>query len=520
MAKMTMTEIDNTIKSVNNISYTENGAVGFKTTFNPLVDLNFRTPSLRKSVTPEDAALFALAMDMDVNYAIKWLFYLRDVRGGLGERNSFVALYNELNKVNPELALKCVSLIPEFGRWKDVVDVAFNGCKNSSLESACFALIEDQLREDIANFGNKKSVSLLAKWLPSINASQKAREKAKVLCTALNLNFKEYRKMLAGLRKYLDVTEVKTCGGDWNTIDYNKVSSNANLRYKDAFMKHDAERRTNYLKELANPTVAGAAVMHAKDLTTSEIWNKYCTGSWSRSVRNYDEALEQMWKNLKQIDCTGDTMCVVDGSGSMCTTIGTGNIMAIDVARSLGTYFSEHNNGAFKDKFITFSSRPQIVDLSSCKTLQEKINVCGKYNDCSNTDIEKVFRLILQTAIDNKMTQEDIPSRVLIVSDMEFDCATTFGWRDDVVLRTKTLFESIGDEFAKHGYTLPKLVFWNVNSRTNTIPVTQNKAGVILVSGYSTNILNMVMSGQADPWFALKEILDGDRYKVIDKCLA
>ena len=166
---------------------------------------------------------------------------------------------------------------------------------------------------------------------------------------------------------------------------------------------------------------------------------------------------------------------------------------------------------------IEFSSTPKYIDLNGKETLAEKIMHMNKYDDCSNTNIEAVFMLILNTAIQHKIPQSEMPDRILIVSDMEFDYTITLYNRCSVDF--KPLFVKISERFNKYGYTLPKLVFWNVNSRTNTIPLTQNEAGVVLISGYSTNLLKLVMSNQTDPWLILKETLDSERYNLISDTL-
>jgi hypothetical protein len=184
-------------------------------------------------------------------------------------------------------------------------------------------------------------------------------------------------------------------------------------------------------------------------------------------------------------------------------------------------YFAERCEGEFKNKFIEFSSLPQFIDISQCNTLLDKIKHIAKYDDCSNTDIEKVFMLILNTAKKYRMKQSDLPERILIISDMEFDSATTINrWSGNFQSRMDTLFDNITREYNIAGYKMPRLVFWNVNSRTNTIPVTENENGVALVSGFSVNIVRMVMSGKTDPWEVLKETLDNERYSPIDKALA
>lgn len=517
-----MNEFQQTLNKVNNFQQTENGATGYSTTGNDLVDLNFRVPSNHNNVKEEDIKKFIQVLKDDLVTGLKWMFYLRDIREGLGERDSFVSFFWVLNEYNPEVACKVLPLIPEYGRWKDVIDILAEFPDDNDLTEAIYLLIENQLREDCVHLTEDKSVSLLAKWLPSVNASGKSRKIAKRICNKLGLTFENYRKVLSSLRKYLDVTEVKTCGGKWNEIDYNKVSSNANARYLNSFMRHDPERRRRYLDALSSP-VASGAVMHASNLYPHEVYAKY-----SEVHRRYygvevneDQGIEALWANLKNIDTVGNTMVVVDNSGSMVTNIKGSKIMAIDVARSLGVFFSERCIGEFKDKVIEFSAKPRYIDLTDCKSLADKYNTLNRYDDWSNTNLKKVFDLLLKTAIDCNLPQSELPQRILIVSDMEFDDATMiYGDHNFIMTRYQTLFESIKKKWSYYGYTMPNIVFWNVNSRTNTIPVTANECGVTLVSGYSVNNVKMVLSGDVNPWTALKSVLESDRYNAIDTALA
>lgn len=517
-----MNEYQQTLNMVNNFQQTENGATGYSTTGKDLVDLNFRVPSNHGNVKEEDIKKFIQVLKDDLVTGMKWMFYLRDIREGLGERDSFVSLFWTLNTYNPEVACKVLPLIPEYGRWKDVIDILAGVSDSTPLAECIYALIEKQVREDVSNMALGKPISLLAKWLPSVNSTKRSRVLARRVSKHLILTFESYRKMLSALRKYIDVTEVKTCGGKWNEIDYNKVSSNANARYVKAFMNHDPERRQKYLDALSAPVATGA-VMHASNLYPHEVYAKYSEtyGRYYGAKVNEDQGVEALWANLKNIDTVGNTMVVVDGSGSMMTNIKGSKIMAIDVARSLGVFFSERCIGEFKDKVIEFSAKPQYIDLTNCKSLADKYNTLTKYSDCSNTNLEKVFDLLLKTAIDCNLPQSELPQRILIVSDMEFDGATNiYGGHNEVMAKYQTLFESIKTKWSKYGYTMPNIVFWNVNSRTNTIPVTANECGVTLVSGYSVNNVKMVLSGDINPWTALKSILESDRYNAIDTTLA
>lgn len=514
-------ELLNELKKDSNYQLTENGAVGYMSTGSLLTDLNFRVSSMRFGVSSKDMEIFVQAMNEDLEYAIKWLFFMRDIRGGMGERDAFQTLYMRYAEIYPDEARATLRLIADFGRWKDVIDI-IDMDKDNILDGE--KLVMNTFYEDIQNCMLGKSISLLAKWMPSINASGKARRQAKRFIKFFGLSNMSYRKMLSKLRAYLDVTEVKTCSNRWGEIDYNKVSSNANKRYTNAFMKHDGERYNEHCNKAldrdANPDVK----MHADVLYPHEIWSKYISHLGGSHYHNrYDDcdasdltanvALEALWKNLADMGDCGNTM-VVDGSGSM--TMNCGGVLPINISRSLGVYFAERCKGEFHNILMEFSRRPRLIDLNGCKTLKDKVLEMRKYDDCSNTNIEAVFMLILQTAINAKMKQGDLPDRILIVSDMEFDNAT---YNTNHMYGMKALFDELADRYAEHGYKLPKLVFWNVNSRTGTIPMVENEAGVILVSGYSPNIMSMVMSGQADPWLALKEKLDDKRYDCISDIL-
>ena len=370
-----------------------------------------------------------------------------------------------------------------------------------------------------------KPISLLAKWMPSINASSATTKRyGKQLCKSLGWTEREYRKVLSMFRKYLDVVEVKMSAKEWSEINYEAVPSRANIVYNGAFLRNDEVRRREYLGKLEK----GEAKINASVLYPHDIVHKYMRGGYGRHLEPKDAALEAMWKALPDtIKGCGNTMVVADGSGSMTTTVG-GNtgVTALEVANALAIYFAEHSSGEFKDKYITFSENPQFVDLSNCTSLRDKLHQASLYNEVANTNIEKVFNLILTTAIQNRMRQEDIPKNILIISDMEFDgCATCNTVTRDswgyirYAQPDARLFDVVRKRFEDAGYQLPRLVFWNVNSRTGTIPVKENDLGVALVSGFSTNIAKMVMSGKTDPYECLIETLNSERYSPIEKAL-
>ncbi len=483
--------IDN-LKDTLNVSTTENGALGYATTGKALVDFNFKVASMRNWSEENIKRKFKKVWYENKELALKYLFYVRDVREGLGERRLF---REAITEIIDNLDSRVFDWIMKFGRADDLL--VFLGTK---LEKDLIDYIQVQLEKDMQGVKDNKPISLLSKWLPSINTSStETREKAKQLCKSLHITETKYRKMLSKLRKYIDVIERKLCANEWDKVNYETVPSNANLKYKDAFLKHDEDRRKKYLESLEKgETKINGSVLFPHDIVAKYVKDR---------VLKKDEALEALWKSLPNyVDGNINTLVVRDGSGSM--TWSDNNVRPLDVATALAIYFSERCEGQFKDNFITFSSKPQLVSFTGYETLRDKLIECYKYNDCSNTNLEATFDLVLDVAVKNHLKQEEIPN-LLIISDMEFDSSYSDRWSED------KLFTIIANKFNKAGYQLPKLIFWNVASRTNTIPLTQNKNGVILVSGFSPAITKMVLSEELDPYKALVKELMKDRYKEV-----
>ena len=489
-----------------NYSLTENGAVGYKSSKSALVDINYKVASLRNSDEDEIVALFDEAFKENKEYALKWLFFARDIREGLGERRLFRICYKRLFELDNILFKQNLHNIAEYGRWDDLVSlIGISYCIDKRIAS----MILEQLAQDIIDCDNDKPISLLAKWLPSENASsKKTKALARYVIKLLRMSPRQYRLMLSKLRAHLNVVETQMCRNEWSEIDYERVPSLANLKYKDAFMKHDMERRLDYLSSVAK----GESKLNMKVATPVDVVAKYRASRWN--IGDFDPALELAWKNLKDV-LVEDTLVVADGSGSMLTEV-SGNTSALDVANALAIYTSEHNSGVYKNKYITFSSKPQFVDFSDANSLHEKLQVAKKHSEVSNTNIEAVFNLILQTAVKNNIPQNQMIKNILIISDMEFDAAQKM-WRSSEPVLTQPLFDLIKRRYSDAGYALPKLIFWNVNSRTKTIPLIENELGVALVSGFSQNVLKMVMTSNLNPYDILIETITSPRYDAI-KC--
>lgn len=480
----------------NAVQLTENGAVGYVTTGKNIVDMFFKISSYRNMPESAIKADFAKVYAENPNLAVKFAFYVGDIREGLGERRAFKAMIEWLSAV--ENFDKLIKYIPEYNRFDSMFVL-----RGTALENQMVKAIKQQLVSD----KNDEHPSLLAKWMPSINTSSpKTKELGRWFASQLEMTERQYRKTLSGIRQKLELVESKMCANEWNSVNYEHVPSKANLNYKDAFLKHDETRRREFLEKV----LKGEAKINSGVNFPHDVVHKY-----GRCPMRKDDAIEALWANLKNTlnDASSNIMVVRDGSGSMTSTISGTSISALEVATALAVYFSERQTGEFKNKFITFSNRPEFVDLSNCKTLQEKLRACHPYDECSNTDIEATFDLVLKTAVQNNLKQEEIPT-LLIVSDMEFDHATTMSWNAHES-EFVPLFKTIEKKFKAHGYELPKLIFWNVMSRTGTIPMKENAAGIGLVSGFSTNVIKAVLSNELDPYQAIVKILDSERYASI-----
>lgn len=504
-----MGKLKETLNGELNLSVTENGAVGYRTTGKELLDVNFAISSMRNMDETQIIDKFTKAFYENKLLAVKWLFFARDIRGGVGERRLFRICMKYLAKNHTIIAKAIIDLIPEYGRYDDLwclLDV------NDTMREAVIDLINKQLKEDIENMANNKPVSLIAKWLPSVNASSKGTRKlAQKIAFSSKYTPAGYRKTLSKLRSYLKVTETSMSKGEWEKIDYSAVPSKANLIYNNAFLRHDEERRRDYLDKLQKgETKINAGVLFPHDIVKQYRSMDY----YNMRVNPYDITLEEMWKALPDyVNGNGNTICIADGSYSMTDTIHGTFTMALDVATALAIYFSERCTGQFKNKYITFSENPVFVDLSNGKSLKEKIEIAYTYDEVADTNIEAVFDLILLTAIKNKTPQNELPQNILILSDMEFNncVCTSTGYGV-----TKRLFEVFAQKYAEHGYKLPRLVFWNILSRTGTIPVTENDLGVALVSGFSPVVVKMVLSNSIDPYDCLLEQLNSERYAAVE----
>lgn len=477
------------LKEESNYTLTENAALTLKSTGSDCLDLFAAIGALRNSGAAEIAGRFLRAFAENPTLALRTAFYARDIRGGLGERSTFRVILGWLAQNSPSSVVKNIALIPEYGRYDDLLSLIGTPCESSAL-----CLIKTQLQSD----SESQTPSLLAKWLPSINASNpKTRQRAKTIAASLGMSLKQYRQTLSELRKRISIIENYLRTKDY-TFDYSKQPSKAMLKYRQAFARNDNYRYMKFLQDVAE----GRAALHTGTLAPYEIITPIFTnGMMTGSERT---ALNTTWN--AQEDFTGgkNALAVVDSSGSM---YGGTVIPPIAVAESLGIYFAERNRGEFRDHFITFSQTPRLVKVKG-RDIFEKVQYCASFNEVANTNIQAVFELILNTAVKHNIPQDEMPASLYIISDMEFDFCTE---NSDM-----TNFEYAKKIFAEKGYTLPQVVFWNVDSRHQQQPVDRNEQGVILVSGVSPRIFAMLRSGDLSPEAYMLEVLNSERYRNIN----
>ena len=422
---------------------------------------------------------------------MKTLFFARDVRGGLGERKVFRVCLQWLAHNAPASVKKNIPYVAEFGRWDDLLSLLGTPCEKDAM-----LLIKKQLEADLESMDMGDDVSLLAKWLPSVNASNaQTVQYAKKIARFLGMTDATYRKTLVKLREHIRIIENSLREKDYS-FDYSKQPSKAMFKYRKAFYRNDGERYGEFLGKVSR----GEAQLHTGTLTPYEIIKPF----FYEHVGDQEaSAIDATWNAQEDFTRDENALVVIDGSGSMYSRT---DPMPATVALSLGIYYAERNTGAFHNHFITFSERPQLVEIKG-ETILEKVRYCHDYNEVANTNIQKVFELILRAAVNNNVPQSEMPSTLYIISDMEFDCCARGA--------ELTNFEYAKKIFAEAGYDLPRVVFWNVQSRNKQQPVTQNEQGVALVSGCSPRIFSMLKSGILSPLGYMLDILGAERYEKI-----
>ena len=493
----------------NNFNYkrTENGALAYRTTNSAVYDMFAMGAAYRKRSNEDVILLFKNAFEENETLALKCLFYIRDCRGGQGERRFFRVCMKWLAENYPNRIRDLVQYLPEYGRYDDLFELF-----DTDLENDVISLIKTQLTEDMAS--QKNGISLIAKWLPSENTSSaRTIARAKKIRNALGITSKDYRKMLSKLREKIKVLERLMSANRWEEIEFDKIPSKAGLVYKNAFARRDiiARKYETFAKD--KTTKVNAHTLYPYEVVAKALAG---IGWYRRSLSDVDRAMiNKYWENLPDYlngaDC--NMMCVIDTSGSM---TGIAADAPINVAISLGLYCAERMSGPFANHYISFASRPQLIKTEGIDFV-DKVKRIYQTNLCDNTNLEAVFTLLLNTALNHNVKQKDIPSTIVVISDMEIDSGTGgYIWRRGTSSWTVDSagieMEKIRQKWEKYGLKLPRLIYWNVDARNNTI--LDSGPNVSFVSGMSPVLFKSVLTGK-NGYDLMLEAINTSRYDAI-----
>jgi len=471
---------------------TENGMPTNTTTLNSCVDLFFQIGAMRGQDTDRLISLFSSAYVENPLIAMKLLFWARDVRGGAGEREIFKVISKYLVDSHKESIQVNLALIPEFGRWDDLL--VFIG---TELESDVLSLIKDGLSND-------ETKGLCAKWMPRQHATNPDKKRAyHVIRKYLKMTPKSYRKMLVELS---NTVEQKMCAKDFNNIDYSKLPSKAMSDYMKAFSRNDGERFSEYLSSVQK----GETTINTGAVYPYDIIKNLKHGNSNGADTQWAELPNYLEGNQERL------LPLVDVSGSMSQLVnGNPNLNVMDIAISLGLYISERNEGKFHNGFLTFHSDPQLL-YTNGKLSDRFIQMCNAPWGAT-TNVVKAFDLILNQAVKFNVSEDEMPTMLIILSDMEFDTANSTSYWGGTPIYTPTAQKAIADRYAKAGYTMPKIVYWNLAARNRNFPVQFKEDGTALISSFSPAILKSVLAGDdMTPESMMMKVVNDERYSNVN----
>lgn len=466
-----------------NDSRTENGMVTNSTSLNSNVDLFFQIGAMRGQDKTRLINAFTKAFGEDRLLAMKLIFWARDIRGGAGERQIFKDIITYLAVNRTEVMRKNLALVTEFGRWDDLL-VLFG----TPLEKDALALISKGL--DAKN-------GLCAKWMPRPNANNReAKKQAHIIRKYLGLSPKAYRQLIVGMS---NTVEQLMCAKKFGDIDYNKLPSKAMANLMKAFSKNDCERFGAYLASLekgeAGVKINAGAVYPYDILKTLMAGQAQGADAQWNALPNFLEGSQERF------------IPVVDTSGSMFWEQSrvSGDLFAGHIAQSLGLYISERNVGPFKDAFITFNTNPELVVVAG--SLSDRVNQLRRIGVGGSTNLQGVYELILRKAKESKVPQSEMPTMIIIFSDMEFNQGTSGHAGSTAQQMTEKLY-------AEAGYKCPTIVYWNLASRGDkNKPVHFDKSNTALVSGFSPALLSSLLGGKdMTPMSMMMDVIGSERY--------
>ena len=477
------------LRNAANFTRTENGAVALNTTGSACLDLFGTVGALRDADENRIHTLFAEAYKEDPLAATKIGFYARDVRGGLGERKIFRTFLQYMAKKHPEALRQNLDLVGVFGRYDDLYCLI-----GTPLEEEMWAAMKRQFQEDLENLEKGCAISLLAKWIKTADARSRRTRKLGIL-TAQKLGYSVYdfKRIVRRMRKHLNVVECLMSANRWEEIKYPEVPSRAMMIYRNAFAYHDEERFHAFIDR----AVSGEEKIHSAALYPYDIVQRILYQGENSHV------LEAQWRQLPNYVEEGTNAIVMaDVSGSM--TCSGGRPLATSIG--LAIYFAERNTGAYHDLFMTFSAVPQVVELKG-ETLAQKIANVSKAHWGMNTDLQAAFQMVLDIAVKNHTPKSEMPQAIIVISDMEIDHCGNRQW---------TFYDKMAHKYANHGYKIPNVIFWNVNSRNNVFHADSKRKGVQLCSGQSVTVFQQLLNCiGGTPEELMERVINSERYDCI-----
>jgi hypothetical protein len=491
----------NSMKNLANEKVTENGAFALKSTRSGLIDLFGMIGAMRTRSEADIVNAFIKAYTEDRLLAMKMLFYARDIREGLGERDVTRVIFKYLANNHSEDIKVNLELMAEYGRWDDLY--AFVG---TPVESTAFAVMKSQYEKDLQDLKDGKSVSLLAKWLKSQNtSSNESKRLARLTAKYFYPEIEEfdrraavYRRNLSKLRAKIDIVESKMSAKEWGEINYENVPSKAASNYREAFVRNDGKRYGEYLSNVSK----GTAKINAGALYPYEIirpYSKQCRG-WGSPMVKVDQTLEEQWKALPNYVTDKNFLIMADVSGSM-------SGLPMDVSVSLAIYFAERNKGAYHGQFMTFESTPHFIELPDGETLADKVSIVGGAPWGGSTNLKAAFDMILTAAVEGDVKPEDMPEALVVITDMEID---SYG------MQKVNFTQTMKQKFEAAGYKMPVIVWWNVNARMDTFHAEYTDNSVRFVSGCSATVFKSLCENMGTtPEELMLMTLNSERYDAV-----
>lgn len=444
--------------------YTENGQLAYSNLNNPVLELFAQIGALRNRSEDEISQKFIKAFNSNPELTTKMLFYCGNIRGGLGERRTFKIGLKTIAQYAPEYVKNNIGLIPFFNRWDTIFSLI-----GTPVENDMWDLVKNQIQKDMKDCMAGREISLLAKWLPSENASSKETRKLAVkVYNKLNLTPRTYRKILSKLRNYINVVEKRMSAKDWAKISYSAVPSYAMKKYSNAFKRNDTERFSQYVADLVSgKTKVNSSVLYPYDLSEK-------MRSFSPYNKEARDLFNAQWEGLPNyVSGENNYLVMADVSGSMAGR-------PLHTSTSLAAYFAERNKGYFHNLFMTFTDVPRFIQLNDDWDAYDKLLAAINSPVGYNTNLEAAFDAILREAVSNNIPNKDMPEALIIISDMEIDRVLNRDLRAG-----RDFFSQMKARFAYYGYTMPKLVCWNVEARNDTF--LSKDPNVIYVSGSSVS---------------------------------